>query len=71
VAEILNYAIDEWTKRGTRNDEMTAYLFHQVSDAWEDLEWEKKQSSFKQAKFNSCSREWGTRFDLVAYCYKE
>jgi hypothetical protein len=71
VPFILSKAIKAWTKRGARDDEMTAYEFHKQADAFEDLEYEKKQPSFSQAALNACAAEYENGgFDMIEYCYK-
>lgn len=71
IQDVLDAAIQEWTKRGVRDDNMTAFELHRQTDAFEDIEYAKRQPGFNADKFARCAAKWRLDFTMVNHCYRE
>jgi uncharacterized protein YecT (DUF1311 family) len=73
MQQVVDAAIEEWTKRGMRNEKMVAYEVSQQIDAYLDIVYASKQSGFQSDALSRCSAEEQRKapnWQMTLYCYK-
>jgi len=66
----INYSVSEWTKKGSRQDSMVYFTLNKIIDGWEELNYQSKQPNFNRQRFQACEAQWGFKYDMVLFCYK-
>ena len=69
--DALDYYINEWTKRGDRQDRMVNFEMQQTIEAFKDIVYFRRQSDYQDAKMERCHGKWYPQLHMVVYCYKE
>ncbi len=73
MQQVINVAIEKWTKRGMRDESMVAYEVAQQIDAYFDIAYASKQSGFQRESLAQCLAQWGGQapnWSMTWYCYK-
>jgi hypothetical protein len=71
---VIDDAVQKWTKRDYRRDEMVDYEIGLQIDAYLDMDYELKQPSFEKQTFERCLGEHDNNANnwiSVEHCYKE
>jgi hypothetical protein len=71
---VINAAIAEWTKRGSRRETMVAHSVHQEIDAFLDLQYLKTNGVLVEVVAAKCFQEWSKagvpKWTMILFCYK-
>ena len=70
IQNLIDFSVKEWTKREIRQDSMVKYILYINIEGWEDMNYEAKQPSYKQAKAEACVKKWAPQYSMVSHCYK-
>jgi hypothetical protein len=70
IQSLIDFSVKEWTKREIRQDSMVQHSLNKNIEGWEDMNYEAKQPSYKQAKAKACEKKWAPQYSMVSYCYK-
>lgn len=71
---IVDYAQEKWTTRNMRDDQLMAYEVQQQVDGKLDLDYERKQPNWDEAKYNKCRHEYDLfviNYHYAMFCYKQ
>jgi uncharacterized protein YecT (DUF1311 family) len=74
MQQVIDEAIEHWTKRGMRNEQIVAFVVSQQIDAYLDIVYLSEHDGFHSDAMAGCSAKWtkqAPNWGMIIYCYKQ
>ncbi|WP_156471300.1 hypothetical protein [Polynucleobacter sinensis] len=70
IQKAIDSSVKNWTKKGSRQDNMVYFNLNQMIDGWEELKYQSSQPNFNKSKYQRCQQKWDFDYNMILYCYK-
>ena len=74
IQGVLDAAVEQCTKRGTRNDSVLAFAINKQVEAYKDFEYAAKKPDYVSRVGDVCKEKWTRRgapnWDMIMFCYR-
>jgi len=71
IQKAIDSTVKDWTKKGSRQDNMVYFNLNQMIDGWEELKYQSSRPNFNKSKYQSCQQKWDFDYNMILYCYKK